>query len=448
MTGTETEARTIVTTDEGKRVLVQEGDGRWSLPRHPAGAPERIRAVLRDRWGGDTVRLGTLADTASGPDAGPVYAHQWCPVSSAVPGTARWVGASDVEALTGLDPADRKLLEGWFSGEVALADVPWTRPGWYTEATDWLTARLGEHGDELSGPVEQFLISPWACTLRAPTARGQVFLKAAPPAFPHEPVLTRLLGTWFPDNIVPVLAVEPERGWLLSADIGACTYIEDVTAADDVPRYRSSVVRYAEMQRFTAERTAELAELGVPDRRPGSLPALFERMLAEPERLGVGQEWGLTVDEHHRLLGFRAEFARRCAELAAIGLPDVLVNIDFWHGNVSFRPQGDIFFDWAETGIGSPLCGLTTVLREFEQHEIADGERVRQALVDAYLDQWTPYLSRDRIADAYPLGLQAAIVWRAWSWRDCVVPVPAPERHDGFRHAVAANLRRLLAFVD
>ncbi|MEE1750523.1 hypothetical protein [Streptomyces sp. JV184] len=444
MTGTETEARTIVTADEGKRVLVHEDGGRWSLPRHPAGGPERIRAVLRERWGEDTVRLGTLVDTGSGP----VYAHQWCAEPSAAPGSTRWLSASDTEARACLDPADRALTEGWFSGDHALPDVPWTRPGWYAEATGWLADRLRDNGSALTGPVEQFLVSPWACTLRAPTDRGHVFLKAAPPGFPHEAVLTERLGSWFPDNIVPVLAVEAERGWLLSADIGACTYIEDVTAAEDVPRYRSSVQRYAEMQRATTERISEVVELGVPDRRPAVLPGLFERMLDEPERLGLGQEWGLTAEEHRRLLGFRPEFARRCAELAATGLPDVLVNIDFWHGNVSFRPQGDIFFDWAETGIGHPLCGMTTVLREFEQNDIADGERVRQALVDAYLDRWTPYVSRDRLDDACPLGEQAAIVWRAWSWRDCVVPVPAPERHDGFRHAVAANLRRLLAFVD
>ncbi|MEU2667299.1 phosphotransferase [Streptomyces sp. NPDC007164] len=448
MTGNGTEARTIVAADGGKQVLVHGDGGQWSLPRHPGGGPERVRTVLRERWGGDTVRLGTLVDTGSGPEAGLVYAHQWCAETAAAPGSTRWVSASDVGALTGLDPVDRALAEGWFSGEFALPDVPWTRPGWYAEATGWLTARLSERGTGLTGPVEQFLVSPWACTLRAPTDEGHVFLKAAPPGFPHEAVLTQRLGTWFPDNIVPVIAVQPEHGWLLSADIGDCTFIEDVTAAEDLPRYRSSVQRYAQMQQSTTERITELAELGVPDRRPGVLPGLFERMLAEPERLGIGQEWGLTAEEHRRLLDFRAEFARRCAELAAVGLPDVLVNIDFWHGNVSFRPQGDIFFDWAETGIGHPLCGMTTVLREFEQNEIADGERVRQELTDAYLDRWTPYVSRDRITDAYPLGQQAAIVWRAWSWRDCVVPVPAPERHDGFRHAVAANLRRLLAFVD
>lgn len=448
MTGTETEARTIVTSDEGKRVLIHGGAGRWSLPRHAAGSPEGTRAVLRDRWDMDTVRLGTLTDTTSGPDGDLVYAHEWCAESQTLPESTRWVSVSDAETLTGLDPDDRALLAGWFSGEIALADVPWMRHGWYAEAADWLTARLSDHGRELTGAIEQFLISPWACTLRAPTGQGHVFLKAAPTGFPHEAVLTQRLGTWFPDNIVPVLAVHPEHGWLLSADIGDCTFIEDVTVAGDLPRYRSSVVRYAQMQQLTAEKVAELRELGVPDRTAETLTGLFDRMVGEPKLLGVGQEWGLTAEEHGRLLDFRPEFARRCAALAEIDLPDVLVNIDFWHGNISFRPQGDIFFDWAETGIGSPLCGLTTVLREFEQNEIADGERTQQELVDAYLDQWTPYVSRDLIAEVYPLGLQAAIVWRAWSWRDCVAPVPEPERHHGFRHAVAVNLRRLLAFVD
>jgi hypothetical protein len=90
------------------------------------------------------------------------------------------------------------------------SELPWAQPGWRARAEAWIAEQLGPLGD-----VEEVKLRPWSAVLRAPTSDGDVYFKANLPALANEPELTRLLHRIDPGHVLPVLAEEPDEGWML-----------------------------------------------------------------------------------------------------------------------------------------------------------------------------------------------------------------------------------------
>ena len=72
--------------------------------------------------------------------------------------------------------------------------IPWTRPGWFEEASAWVQAELERQGIKVSGPIEQPHSRPWSTVLRIPTIQGDIYFKAASPVEPHELVVLQSLA--------------------------------------------------------------------------------------------------------------------------------------------------------------------------------------------------------------------------------------------------------------
>lgn len=77
--------------------------------------------------------------------------------------------------------------------------IPWTRPGWFEQASLWIHAELERWGIEVSDPMEQPHSRLWSTVLRVPTGEGDVYFKAVSPVHPYEPALLGALELWRPD---------------------------------------------------------------------------------------------------------------------------------------------------------------------------------------------------------------------------------------------------------
>ena len=98
----------------------------------------------------------------------------------------------------------------------AYGKAVWSSVTWRAEAVAWLDERLAGAGMQRTGEVEHLHVRPWATAMRAPTADGPVWMKAAGPATGFYAELQRLVAP-YADELVPLGALDmrpavlPER---------------------------------------------------------------------------------------------------------------------------------------------------------------------------------------------------------------------------------------------
>ena len=102
-----------------------------------------------------------------------------------------------------------------------MTESRWEQPDWLAAAHAWIDARLGDLGRARTGAVEQPHVRSWATALRVPTDAGTVWFKASVPELGYEAALVDVLARLDPDLVPPLLAWEPESGWMLMEDAGA-----------------------------------------------------------------------------------------------------------------------------------------------------------------------------------------------------------------------------------
>jgi hypothetical protein len=293
--------------------------------------------------------------------------------------------------------------------------LPWDEPGWHGQAAEWIADQLAANGWNAVGPVETVHQRIWSIFMRVPTNRGAAFFKAPAPPF-YEAPLTQALDHWRPDCTVPLMGVELKRGWLLSADAGSTLRSIGQTPAQ-VEHWLKALPIYAGLQIEMAEHVGELLSFGTPDRRLAVLPDLYSWLMAETDSLRIGQELGLTPEEHRDLLDLRPRFAELCAELDSLGLPATLAHEEIHENNVLFDGERYVFTDWSDSSVAHPFFTMTVTLRATAYWLKLDEfgpEMMRMR--DAYLEPWTKFATREKLLPAFKLAYRLGMVNRALSW--------------------------------
>ncbi|MER5814571.1 MULTISPECIES: phosphotransferase [Streptomyces] len=297
-------------------------------------------------------------------------------------------------------------------GRFPDAVTPWEDPVWRADALAWIAENLAAHGLAETAP-RSVRLRPWSVLVRLTvTGPGPVWFKAVPPAAAFEAGLTDALARWVPDHVLTPLAVEVERGWVLTPDGGPVLAevldgaAEEGRAAD--PRYwEEPLRRYAAMQRALTPYAKEIAALGVPVAGPGDLPALFDRLVAENA--------ALTRDDRVAMEALRPRVADWCEELAATGVADSLDHADL-HEKQVFAPGPGryAFFDWGDALVGHPFCSLLVPARAALDR---CGPEALPRLRDAYLEPWTGGgASAAELRRAVRTAWRLAALGRAASW--------------------------------
>ncbi len=211
------------------QVLVLPSSGGWELPSVALPGLEgdswwREATAINAAFGallGWTVTTQYCAgvDTFT-PGTGSLFVLEVHDLAPALPVGGRWVDRVELEALHLALPAHRSVLQAGFAEVTQGLDVTgrlaWTRPGWFATAATWIEEQLHGCGLAPVGPVEQVRTWHWSCILRVPTTEGAIYLKAAPPMYTYEPVLTQNLAEGYSERLPPVLAVEPQRACFLA----------------------------------------------------------------------------------------------------------------------------------------------------------------------------------------------------------------------------------------
>ena len=272
---------------------------------------------------------------------------------------------------------------------------------------------------------------PWGTVMRVPLVDGTAWFKECGHGWEFEAPLTVGLAARWPDLVAEVLAYDRERAWLLLADAGKPIGVQ----GNPPEAWLAALPAYAELQRGETERVAEHLAAGVPDLRVASVPAGYERLLA--------QELPLDDDEVVRLRAFAPGLAELAADLDARGIP-ASVQHDDLHMNNLFEQDGHLrVLDWGDSSIGHPFWSLVVTFRFLDETTgLPPGDPWFARIRDAYLEPWGQGL-----IDTFELAQRVGIFAHAVAWTRQRDRLPESFR-PRFDSAFAIILRRALARVE
>jgi hypothetical protein len=325
--------------------------------------------------------------------------------------------------------------------------LPWAETGWLAQATAWIEGKLAECGLAQLGPVELVHQRPWSTFAKVATDKGAVYFKAPAQTMAFEAPLTEALARWRPDCMAPILAVDKERGWILSTDAGVTLRSMGQTP-EQIPHWLKLLPLYSELQIELAGRVPELLAFGTPDRRLARLPELYAQLMEAGESLRVGLEPGLTAQEHRRLRDGQGRFAEQCTQLAAYGLPETMAHEEVHENNVLVGDGRYVFTDWSDCSVSHPFFTMLVTLRSIAHWvKLAeDGPELRRVR-DAYLEPWTRFATRAQLQEALDLAYRLGMVNRALSWHESMGPL-APEDKEEYADSVPGWLQDYLQATD
>ncbi|SUB40468.1 hypothetical protein [Nocardia brasiliensis] len=205
--------------------------------------------------------------------------------------------------------------------------------------TDWAFGVLAEHGVTVTGAPMETRRRAWSLVVRIPTSAGPIWAKANARAFAHEGHLLELLARLCPGSALEPVAVQSDRGWLLSRHGG------DV-APDTAAEWTGLVRAYAELQQSLTPHIEQLRATGTPYLPPARLVTVYQHY--EPRIPGLGDR-----------------IAETAAELGDYNRLSIEHN-DVHPGN-AFAGTG-LLFDWADAVITHPFLSHK-ILRSPHQAE-------------------------------------------------------------------------------
>jgi aminoglycoside/choline kinase family phosphotransferase len=409
------------------QVFLQFRDDHWYLPqweeheRRFWQSVDHVNQAVRDRFGLTVTTLRCLDTTYDAPQnvVRRLYemenrSEAWSPS-----GRDRWIGRDMLDGLSLGIPEHRAVLEAWFAEEEQGKPSqrrPWARRGWLDATTNWIRDQLRQRGITFQR-IEQLRTWERSCLLRVQTDAGDLYFKAVPSMFAHEPPLTKTLAEWLPGRFPDILAVDSAQHWMLMEDFGG----QSLEHEHDITRWEAAARQFAEMQIGLALRSPELIALGCPDRPVSELPDQIDALLADDATLMVGAADGLSEETVALLRARAAEFRAQCEELVALDIPSSLEHGDLWASNIVLREQGFLFFDWSDSAITHPFFSLLFFMEDAREAFPALPD-APQRIRDAYLAAWGLYRPMEDLLAAFRLAQTLAPLHHAVTYHRYILP--------------------------
>ena len=165
----------------------------------------------------------------------------------------------------------------------------------------------------MTGEVVQRRIRPWSTQLVVPSDQGTVWFKANCPSSAYEPAVHLALSELEPDEVEPPLAIDADRGWMMTADRGRPWATATTRRSEE---WQAVVELAARVQRQVADHGAALVAAGLPDCSPATVPARYAWLVEQLAALPADHPSHLPADEADSLRARRAWSTtpwRRCS---------------------------------------------------------------------------------------------------------------------------------------
>lgn len=309
------------------------------------------------------------------------------------------------------------------TSEDALCRDPvrhWHSAEFRARAWEWVQETLGKRGHEVCGELREHRVRFWSAVFTVPSDTGRLWFKATNPGQAFEAPLLARLCQLVPHDVVPPIAVDEARGWLLLPDGGQTLDARgDVTVAE----WEALVVQAARMQRALAAHEVELAATGLQALAPDQAHEYAACLIEDLAQLPPEHLQHVDAIQARALLHDLARVEEPFRDLAASGVPmtlqpnDVSASNAFFHGKegAPFR-----LFDFGDAFWSHPFAALQVPVRMATgawPHPPAPVHPVRARLIRAYLEQWPQVSPDEALGRLVEAADRLACLHRCESWR-------------------------------
>ena len=289
----------------------------------------------------------------------------------------------------------------------------WATPAYADLVRDWCTSVIGPVSE-----MTQHKLRPWATVWRTESASGVHFFKQNCPGQAFEAAAVQVLAELAPQQMVPVTAIDAERGFLLTPDQGPV--FGDV-AGDDLDAWCRLVATAARLQREVAPSVSRLEDAGMTAMPVAGSVAYVEDRIAAFSDLPESHPSHLPAEQATALRGRLPAIRDWSEQVAALGLPLTLHHNDL-HEHNAFDVGGELrFFDFGDALLSEPLGELripVAVLAHRLGCEPTDP--LLAPVVDAFLEVWSDVVPAADLRAALPVAMHLAQLGRVESWARCI----------------------------
>ncbi|MEP6816652.1 MAG: hypothetical protein ABI873_13990 [Marmoricola sp.] len=303
-----------------------------------------------------------------------------------------------------------------------LASEHWSGPEFEAELRTWV--------EEAVGPVrlEQFKLRGWATVLKVYAEEGLLWAKQSCALNLFEAALVDEIGRVTPDRVVPLRAVDRQRGLLLMPDEGDVFGIEHA----DLESWCEVVQQWAQLQRELLPYGDRLAAAGVATLRPQDSEELAAERTRALNALPVDDPRRLPDEDAERVTAGIPELRRSVEAVAAVGLPMALNHNDLHGGNV-FAVSGAAMrsFDLGDALLTEPMAVLLTPLGILvDRFSCAPDDPRLWQVAEAMVEVWSDLAPAPQIRAALPHALRLARLARHEAWLRATPPMSLAELAD------------------
>lgn len=327
----------------------------------------------------------------------------------------------------------------------------WKSPDWRAAAEEWVLASMASADIRQTGPIAQPRVRFWSTQLTVETDAGRLWFKANNPSQTFEARLVHELSSIVPEYVVPPLAIDAERGWMLSLDQGETLYGE---GRNDRAAWARMVADFVDVQQRLVDHEQRLLDSGLAAFDPRHAPDFLERLLTTTTALPAEDPRRVDAELAAQVTA-RLDLIVGAAQRLADGpVPYSLEHNDL-HNNNAFGPSDASsgsscrFFDFGDAVWAHPFTSLAVPLERMcaEWEVPVDHPDVRY-VVDAYRDAWdVETISTEEAAELIRVALPFGEIHRLRTW-ELVLPYADDAALADFGGAVPGWLSRVVDQVD
>lgn len=293
----------------------------------------------------------------------------------------------------------------------------WASPDWRSMVQSWVSQVLATFHIQQTGPMSEARIRFWSVQLTVPTNYGRLWFKENNPGQFQEASIVAALAEITPDHVVAPLAVEPTKGWMISADHGA-TLATLPTA--DYALWARVVTDFADLQQQVAPHRKRLADAGLVATEPRTAGNFVSNQLLLHTGVPEEHPLHLSAEQADRVFASVPHIEEAAARLDALGIPPTLEHNDLRPDN-AFIPGASTdplrFIDFSDSFWAHPFTSLYVPLGAMMDSWKAgpDDARIRRVLT-SYLERWTAHAPLIRLREGLEPALQLGRLNRYASW--------------------------------